>query len=310
MDGYRAVFGHVEDLLPGVHFGSRREAKEAKLTKEAEAGISWGRDDDGEVAADAIVLNDGYEDDRDDWDDILYTGHGGQDRSTKQHVKDQSWEDQGNAGLRRSRVMGYPIRVLRGYKGAPSYSPAKGYRYDGLYEVVGDWDETGKSGFRICRFKLRRLPDDRQELTPIERQVQDMLDGAPPRRTTTVERVVRDTAVARRVKSWYRHTCQICQLALTVGVDGASYAEGAHIQALGKLNCGPDVDGNVLCLCPNCHVKLDRGAIFLTDDLWAIDRYAQGAHSRVRLKIDDRHRVQERFIRAHRRFWKIPDSEY
>ncbi|WP_274559048.1 YDG/SRA domain-containing protein [Streptomyces spiramyceticus] len=306
MVAYRAVFGHVGEVLPGTRFDYRQEVKVAKLHKEERAGISWGRDGDDERAADAIVLSKGYEDDVDQWFDILYTGAGGRDENTGRQVADQDWDNYGNAGLRRSRIKGYPIRVIRGLGGDEDYSPVSGYRYDGLYEILEECEEVGVSGFRICRFKLRRLVDERQELTPVEQQVQDMLDGAPPRVTTTVERIIRDTAVARRVKQWYGHTCQICRTALVVGAGGVSYAEGAHIQALGKPTNGPDVDGNVLCLCPNCHVRLDRGAIYLTDDLVVVDRYAPApAAHQVRLKTVEHHSIQKRFIRAHRRFWKI-----
>lgn len=306
MAAYRAVFGHVGDILPGTHFDSRQEVKDAKLHKEQRAGISWGRDSDGERAADAIVLSEGYEDDHDQWGEVLYTGAGGRDENTGRQIADQNWDNYGNSGLRRSRINGHPIRVIRGRGGDLSYSPVSGYRYDGLYEIVEERQEKGVSGFQICRFKLRRLVEDRQELTPIEQQVQDMLDGAPPRVTATVDRIIRDTAVARRVKRWYQHTCQICRLPLVVGAGGVSYAEGAHIQALGKPSNGPDVDGNVLCLCPNCHVRLDRGAIYLTDELEVVDRYAEGSNSpAVRLMTMDQHRIQQRFLRAHRRFWKI-----
>ncbi|WP_327355801.1 YDG/SRA domain-containing protein [Streptomyces sp. NBC_01304] len=308
MAAYRAAFGHIGDHLPGAHFASRKEAKDAGLTKEAEAGISWGRDVQGEVAADAIVLNHGYEDDVDWWSDIIYTGHGGQDRSTKRQVRDQNWTDRGNAALRRSGEREYPVRVLRGASGEELYSPVTGYRYDGLYQVV-EWRQSeGQAGFQMCRFRLRRLTDDQQELTPIEQQIADLLAGVPPRRTSTIDRIVRDTAVSRRVKSWYRHRCQICQLALTVGADGASYAEGAHIQSLGNSDPGPDVDGNVLCLCPNCHIRFDRGALYLTDDLRVVDRFAAEA-PRVRLTTDERHRIQKRFVRAHRRRWRIVEQE-
>jgi len=34
------------------------------------------------------------------------------------------------------------------------FSPVIGYKYGGLYRVVDNWDEIGKSGYLICRFKL------------------------------------------------------------------------------------------------------------------------------------------------------------
>ncbi|MEU9460103.1 YDG/SRA domain-containing protein [Streptomyces sp. WC2508] len=326
MAAYRAFFGHVDGFLPGAHFDSRQAVKDAKLHKEREAGISWGLDVDGERAADAIVLNQGYEDDLDQWDEVVYTGAGGRDRNTGRQIEDQTWENRGNAGLRRSRISANPIRVIRGSDGERDYSPASGYRYDGLYEIVEEWTEVGKAGFQICRFRLRRLPAETQELTPVEQQVRDILDqqgqgaidqngtdvseAATQRRTATVERIVRDTAVVRRVKRWHGYTCQICGLALTVGAEGKSYAEGAHIQALGGSAGGPDIEGNVLCLCPNCHVRLDRGALYLTDEFYVVDRYAVGITSRpVPLRMVEQHRVRRRFLRAHRRFWRIDDLD-
>ncbi|MGW6603750.1 YDG/SRA domain-containing protein [Streptomyces sp. NPDC055036] len=311
MAAYRAVFGHIDDILPGALFESRQHVKGSGLHKEREAGISWGLDGDGERAADAIVLNNGYEDDHDLWSEVLYTGAGGRDRNTGRQVENQTWENRGNSGLRRSYVKGYLIRVIRGSDGEQSLSPVSGYRYDGLYKVVDCWTEEGKAGFQICRFKLHRQMDDEQEFTPLEEQVQEVLHGAPRRRTSTVERIVRDTEVVRRVKQWHAYTCQICALSLTVGADGASYVEGAHIQPLGGPDGGPDVEGNVLSLCPNCHVRLDRGALYLTDDLRVIDRYAEGSTPRsVALRTVEEHRIKQQFVRAHRRLWRIQNSDY
>nr|WP_143663838.1 hypothetical protein [Streptomyces sp. rh34] len=56
-------------------------------------------------------------------------------------------------------------------------------------------------------------------------------------------------------------------------------------------------------------MKLDRGALYLTDDFQAVDRFATGFGQRVvPLRMVSDHRVQERFIRAHRRFWNIFDE--
>ncbi|MFF9349866.1 YDG/SRA domain-containing protein [Streptomyces sp. NPDC014734] len=324
MVAYRAFFGHVDECLPGVHFESRQAVKEAGLHKEREAGISWGLDANGERAADAIVLNRGYEDDIDKWDEVIYTGAGGRDRNTGRQVEDQTWDNRGNAGLRRSRISNNSVRVIRGSEGERDYSPISGYRYDGLYRVVDDWTEAGRAGFQICRFRLRRLPDEMQELTSFEQQIRESLtpstryeadfygDETPEqptrRRAITIERIIRDTAVVRRVKEWHDYTCQACGLALKVGMPGKGYAEGAHIQALGGPEGGPDVESNVLCLCPNCHVRLDRGALYLTDDFYVVDRYLSDSVSRpVELRTVEQHRIGRRFLRAHRRFWRIDE---
>ncbi|MFJ4706447.1 YDG/SRA domain-containing protein [Streptomyces anulatus] len=323
MPAYRAVFGHVNDVPPGTSYESREEVKAAKLHKENEAGISWGRDDDGERAADAIVLNKGYEDDVDNWQEVIYTGAGGKTRNSTKQTSDQTWDNKGNSSLRRSRVKGNFVRVIRGSAGERAYSPVNGYRYDGLYKVVDDWSETGRSGFKICRFVLHRLSDEWQDLTSFEQQIRDLLHvGAHGgggdeeadsetvrRRSMSVERIVRKSAVTLRVKRLHGYICQICRTPLRINSSGKNYAEGAHIHALGGPQGGPDVDGNVLCLCPNCHVKLDRGVLYITDDFRAVDRFAaESGPSVVPLRMVSGHRVQERFIRAHRRFWNIVDG--
>ncbi|MEU1621779.1 HNH endonuclease [Streptomyces sp. NPDC005722] len=88
---------------------------------------------------------------------------------------------------------------------------------------------------------------------------------SPERVTTSVQRIVRSTAVTRQVKKWHEGACQICSV--TVILPGGAYSEGAHIQALGSPHNGPDTTDNVLCLCPTCHVMFDGGAIVLMDDL-------------------------------------------
>ena len=59
-----------------------------------------------------------------------------------------------------------------------------------------------------------------------------------------------------------KHKCQICGMTLTIK-DGKPYAEAHHIKPLGNPHNGPDVRGNILCVCPNHHVLLDYGAIKL-----------------------------------------------
>ncbi len=49
---------------------------------------------------------------------------------------------------------GYPVRVIRGHKHKSEFSPHNGYSYAGLYSVVDAWEELGKDGFKICRFRL------------------------------------------------------------------------------------------------------------------------------------------------------------
>lgn len=83
------------------------------------------------------------------------------------------------------------------------------------------------------------------------------------RATYRVQRIVRDSALTRKVKSLYDFSCQICNERI-VGASGVPYAEGAHIWPLSAG--GPDALANILCLCPNHHVLLDTGAVLISDE--------------------------------------------
>ena len=121
-------FGSIPNYQVGSLFANRIELSVAGVHRPPQAGIS-GRKTDG---ADSIVLNGGYIDDEDYGDSIVYTGHGGQKGSGKQ-IADQDLSDSGNWALKISYEEQLPVRVIRGPKGDPQWSPATGYRYDGLY---------------------------------------------------------------------------------------------------------------------------------------------------------------------------------
>lgn len=87
------------------------------------------------------------------------------------------------------------------------------------------------------------------------------LANPPLRIETSVYRILRDTALARRVKELHGYTCQLCGAEGIELHDGSKYAECHHVKPLGAPHNGPDELGNVLCVCPNCHVKLDYGVV-------------------------------------------------
>jgi 5-methylcytosine-specific restriction endonuclease McrA len=96
--------------------------------------------------------------------------------------------------------------------------------------------------------------------TPRATDIQDV--SQPERVKQETYRILRDTALARMVKETHQYQCQICGRTLRIR-DGLPYAEAHHIKPLGAPHNGPDVRGNILCLCPNDHVLLDYGAIRL-----------------------------------------------
>jgi hypothetical protein len=139
------VFGEVDGFPPGTTFPDRKSAHYANIHRGFIAGIASG--------GTCICLNEGYADDVDNGDEIIYTGQGGQD-DKKNQVCDQELVS-GNKALVENLKAGRPIRVLRGHKLKSSFAPASGYRYDGLYYIERYWLETGKHGFKVYRFRLK-----------------------------------------------------------------------------------------------------------------------------------------------------------
>ncbi|PBJ12207.1 HNH endonuclease [Flavobacterium sp. ACN6] len=80
-----------------------------------------------------------------------------------------------------------------------------------------------------------------------------------------ISRIVRDTALSRRLKILHGNICQICNLKLEIG-NNVFYSEGHHIRPLGKPHDGPDSEDNILILCPNCHVLCDNFKIKLDSE--------------------------------------------
>ncbi len=240
------IFGDISGVSVGKIFPNRMSLFKAGVHKSIQGGIS-GRQEEG---ADSIVISGGYEDDEDNGDVIIYTGHGGRDTKTGKQAADQRLTRQ-NLALARSRTQDLPVRVIR--------KTSMGFRYDGLYNVEDVWQEKGKSGFIVYRFKLVSQRVLANVLMATELSVK-----VPPRRTTTISRIVRDSEASRGVKRMYDFKCQVCNVVLPV--PGGFYAEGAHVKPLGVPHNGSDSTDNILCLCPNHHALLDYGAFSVSDD--------------------------------------------
>lgn len=283
------MIGDIPGVDVGAWFEDRRALALAGVHRPLVAGIC-GTADGG---AESVVLSGGYPDDEDDGDTILYTGAGGQDAAGR-HVRDQVLS-RTNAALVTSLRLGLPVRVVRGGRHGGPHAPETGYRYDGLYRVADYWPQPGRDGPIVWRFKLER----------IEPEVVAGRVGEPRRQVTIVSRVIRDTAVTRRVKVLHRYRCQVCGLA--VETPAGPYAEAAHIRPLGRPHDGPDVPENVLCLCPNHHVAFDRWAFALADDLRLI-----GLGGRLRTVAG--HDVARVHVAYHRTLYDagqrgLPDAE-
>ncbi|MDH0447226.1 HNH endonuclease [Shewanella sp. GD04112] len=102
------------------------------------------------------------------------------------------------------------------------------------------------------------------ELCGLEIEYQETETANPKRKEILVSRIIRNTKVSQGVKRTYKNTCQVCGVNLTTS--NGPYSEGAHIIPLGKPYNGPDVESNILCLCPNHHVLLDGFAFSIAEN--------------------------------------------
>lgn len=281
------VFGHIPGTTVGQIFKDRAELAKAGIHKPTQAGISGG----GKEGADSIVLSGGYEDDQDEGNVIIYTGAGGRDENTGKQIADQELITT-NLALARSHLEGYPVRVSRSLKHKDPKSKVKGYEYSGLYRVDDYWREKGRSGFYVWRYRLIACDAQPSEEIPKKPSSSNV---ETKRVEVTVQRIVRDTKIAKRVKQLHNYQCQVCGTALETSA--GLYAEAAHIKPLGQPHNGPDVESNILCLCPNHHVLFDNGGFTISDDLKLIGIEGE-------LKTVKRHTVDLEFIQYHREHYQ------
>ena len=282
------AIGEITGIAAGTVFASRRELYDFGIHRALQAGIVGS----ASTGAESIVLSGGYVDDQDLGNEIIYTGHGGRDPTTGRQIADQKFTRQ-NQALVTSCLQGLPVRVIRGSEHKSPYSPDTGYRYEGLYRVESYWHARGTDGFLVCRYRLTALTGDQSSLSTVS-DVPSATTGPAPRVSSTVSRIVRDTAVSREVKELHEFQCQICGIRLEC--EGGPYAEAAHIRPLGAPHHGPDVIGNVLCLCPNHHVLFDHGALAIADDLSLIGQEG-------RLRMANAHRIDPAQMEYQRLMW-------
>ena len=283
-------YGTPDGVSVGQLFVDRREMHDSAVHRPLQSGISGTKAE----GADSICLSGGYVDDQDHGDYIIYTGHGGNNRSSGKQIADQSVQSSGNAGLITSSVQGLPVRVVRGANHKSPYSPPAGYQYAGLFIVVEFWVEKGLDGFDVVRFRLDRIP----EQAPLVTRVAPEPDIAFAK--TTVSRRVRDSALSREIKAMYRNRCQVCDTSVA-GIDGRQYSEGAHVMPLGRPHLGPDTLENILCLCPNHHVQLDIGGMVILENYDVATHESSAAFATLSFK--KHHVLSPKYATFHRELW-------
>ncbi|PWI31091.1 HNH endonuclease [Vibrio albus] len=78
----------------------------------------------------------------------------------------------------------------------------------------------------------------------------------PDKEKCTVTRFIRDNKLSHLVKKKNNFMCQVCGFTFLLP-NGKPYAEAHHLMPLGKEHNGPDIEGNMICVCPNHHAMLD-----------------------------------------------------
>jgi putative restriction endonuclease len=202
------VLGEVPGIRPGTFFRDRQELHEKQLHRGLMRGIA--------PHGSSIVLSGGYVDDEDMGEVIIYTGEGGRDPNTGRQVADQQLV-LGNKALAENHLKGIPIRVHRGKAHVSDMPNGFRYRYDGLYRVARYWQEPGRDGFKIWRFRIEKFlasgdatsPEDMLQCESGNKEAPDG-NQIPDRRRSIITRLVRSTTVGEWVKRLHDFTCQIC----------------------------------------------------------------------------------------------------
>lgn len=289
-------FGPPPYVPIGTTFPNRDALAAANIHRPLQGGI-WGKQNE---EAKSIVVSGGYADDEDYGSEIIYTGQGGV--TAGRHTHDQTLT-RGNSALVNSAASGTPVRVIRGAGRHSEHAPHSGLRYDGLYRVEDYWSERRREdGHRIWRYRLRAVNDTPVADVPAPRppllslsDIDSESEARPGRRQATIQRIIRSTQRANRVKRLHDYTCQVC--GIRIDTPTGAYAEAAHIKPLGRPHNGPDRTDNILCLCPNHHVAFDFGMLTIEEDGSIRER---GGESRGKLRTAQGHVVNPDFLGYHR----------
>jgi len=163
------------------------------------------------------------------------------------------------------------------------------------------WSSKGLKAFRHWKqhwaaLKSRKASDVGEtpsETVGASRRTHDLT-----RRTVTINRIIRDTALARFMKGLYDYRCQICGYTFALP-GGLGYCEMHHIRPLGAPHNGDDVEGNLIALCPLHHAMFDYGVIGLApsdSSLVSIDPSVAGIGKPLILQ---KHKIEKTFLEYH-----------
>jgi 5-methylcytosine-specific restriction endonuclease McrA len=130
------------------------------------------------------------------------------------------------------------------------------------------------------------------------------LEQSPKTVTTLITRRVRDTDLIKNLKSKYDNACQVCNIKIITGVN-LHYSEAHHLRPLGKPHNGPDIEGNLIILCPNHHIEFDRLAIAINPEKKVLEHIDQNNKYYGMPLAISLHNIEAQYLEYHYSFFKL-----
>ncbi len=161
---------------------------------------------------------------------------------------------------------------------------AKEYEFDDLSIVDDLLHQIDNGNVLTDNIRASLAQEKKIQHKPLGSKTAPPRKEAPPEsKTSTTTSLVRDSKVVSRVKEAESCICEVCGVPIEL-LDGSRYCEVHHIKPLSEG--GFDEDRNVLCLCPNHHVEMERGLFYVEPITKAIVHFdeANPLHGRILLQ--------------------------
>ena len=168
---------------------------------------------------------------------------------------------------------------------------------------VEHWQEQGLQSFFDWRERFYQARNavaadvDEELLELLERRPAER-SGPARRQQVVIPRIIRDSALGRFLKSLYQSRCQICSFSSRLP-RGTRYAECHHLRPLGQPHGGPDIQTNMIVLCPNHHAMIDYGVIAIHPDEMTVQSIEHNLPEHHKSLDARRHPLGSEFLEYH-----------
>ena len=161
---------------------------------------------------------------------------------------------------------------------------------------------SGSGGIYIPKDEYGEENNESSKPTPNEPFYPDY--RKPGTVSVIINRKIRDTELARKIKHDYDWKCQICGKRIILP-SNQFYAEGHHLRPLGSGYDGLDIRGNIIVLCPSHHAEFDYGSIAIDPKTKKIVHVDSNNEYHYRDLTYERNDLEGEFIEFHynKIFW-------